>query len=97
MSVGGLRHSITRTTVTWGVQARMDLWERSGCIVMTVEMIESRCGHTSTNHMEDACAVFDGQRRKRAAWKVPDPMTDRIDWSLFAPISGRASGRRFAL
>lgn len=62
-----VRHSLRHTAVTWGVQAGTDLWELSGYVGMTVEMIERRYGHHATDHMEDARAALGGRRRKRAA------------------------------
>ncbi|MCJ2016492.1 site-specific integrase [Methylobacterium sp. E-065] len=62
-----VRHSLRHTAVTWGVQAGTDLWELSGYVGMTVEMIERRYGHHATDHMEEARAAMGGRRRKRAA------------------------------
>lgn len=62
-----VRHSLRHTAVTWGVQAGVDLWELSGYVGMTVEMIQSRYGHHSPAHMEGARAGMGRGGRKKAA------------------------------
>jgi hypothetical protein len=63
-----VRHSLRHTAVTWGVQAGTDLWELSGYVGMTVEMIQSRYGHHATAHMEGAReAMGRGGRKVRKA------------------------------
>ncbi|MHC2086429.1 site-specific integrase [Methylobacterium sp. CM6244] len=63
-----VRHSLRHTAVTWGVQAGTDLWELSGYVGMTVEMIQSRYGHHATDHMEAAReAMGRGGRKVRKA------------------------------
>ncbi|MEG9524922.1 MAG: hypothetical protein MIL41_04015, partial [Hyphomicrobiales bacterium] len=62
-----VRHSLRHTAVTWGMQAGVDIWELAGYVGMTVEMIERRYGHHSSEHMEGAREALGGRGRKRRA------------------------------
>lgn len=64
-----VRHSLRHTAVTWGMQAGVDIWELSGYVGMTVEMIERRYGHHSSDHMEGAREALGrrGGRKRKAA------------------------------
>jgi integrase len=56
-----VRHSLRHTAATWGMQAGADIWELSGYLGMSVEVLERRYGHHSPDHMEGARAALEGR------------------------------------
>lgn len=58
---GVIRHSLRHTAATWGMQAGADIWELSGYLGMSVEVLERRYGHHSPDHMEGARAALESR------------------------------------
>lgn len=57
-------HSLRHTAATWMMQAGVPIWEASGYLGMTVEMLERVYGHHSPNH-QSAAAGFQGRNLGR--------------------------------
>ncbi|HEV7334432.1 MAG TPA: site-specific integrase [Bosea sp. (in: a-proteobacteria)] len=65
---GVVRHTLRHTAATWGMQAGADIWELSGYLGMSVEVLERRYGHHSPDHMEGARMALESRGgRKRAS------------------------------
>jgi integrase len=60
-------HVLRHTAATWLMQAGTDMWEASGYLGMTVEMLSSRYGHHHPDHLAGAKRAFARHRKPREA------------------------------
>src|SRR5262249_57557439 len=63
-------HTLRHTAATWTMQNGADLWEASGFLGMTVEMLQDRYGHHHPDFQADAARAVTaspGQDRDRNA------------------------------
>lgn len=66
---GVVRHSLRHTAATWGMQAGADIWELSGYLGMSVEVLERRYGHHSPDHMEGARTALESRGGRKQGGK----------------------------